>query len=288
MKMVKLYEKDIKTKQVKEWKGVHLFHFASSSCSQKTRIVLNLKGIDWVSHPINLLKAENYNKWYLGINPRGLVPTLVHDGDVHIESNDIVRYLDDCFETPKLIPSDQGAAVLEQLKAEDNLHMDLRTLTFGFSLPKFLAGKPPEALAALDANKGTVRGKKDSHKQVQLAFWQNLAKHGITPEQATQSAERFKSEFSKLETQLADQNFLMGDELSIVDIAWFIYAHRLKSTGYPFKRLHPNLDAWYHLLLSRPEIAKEVADPAPLKVIRFLTQKYQALTHTTLEKVTGI
>jgi len=111
--MVKLYENDIKTKQVKEWKGVHLFHFASSSCSQKTRIVLNLKGIDWVSHPINLLKAENYNKWYLGINPRGLVPTLVHDGDVHIESNDIVRYLDDCFETPKLIPSDQSAAVLE-------------------------------------------------------------------------------------------------------------------------------------------------------------------------------
>jgi hypothetical protein len=38
----------------------------------------------------------------------------------------------------------------------------------------------------------------------------------------------------------------------------------------------------------RPEIAKEVADPLPLKVIRFLTQTYQAITNTTLEKVTGI
>ena len=72
--MVKLYEKDIKTKEVKGWKGAHLLHFASSSCSQKVRIVLNLKGIDYVSHPINLLKAENYSQWFLGINPRGLLP----------------------------------------------------------------------------------------------------------------------------------------------------------------------------------------------------------------------
>ena len=234
--MVKLYTKDIKTKEVTEWKGLHLFHFSSSSCSQKARIVLNLKGVDWVSHPINLLKAENYGQWYLGINPRGLLPALIHDGDVHIESNDIVSYLDDRFETPKLIPAQQRESVLEQLNAENDLHLDLRTLTFGFSLPKFLVGKPHEALDTLASSEGTVEGKKDSHKQVQLAFWRDLAKQGITPEQATYSVERFKRKFTSLEAQLADQGFLLGDRISIVDIVWFIYAHRLKSTGYPFKR----------------------------------------------------
>ena len=286
--MVKLYTKDIKTKEVTEWKGLHLFHFSSSSCSQKARIVLNLKGVDWVSHPINLLKAENYGQWYLGINPRGLLPALIHDGDVHIESNDIVSYLDDRFETPKLIPAQQRESVLEQLNAENDLHLDLRTLTFGFSLPKFLVGKPHEALDTLASSEGTVEGKKDSHKQVQLAFWRDLAKQGITPEQATYSVERFKRKFTSLEAQLADQGFLLGDRISIIDIVWFIYAHRLKSTGYPFKRLHPGLEAWYQSLLSRPEIAKEVADPLPLKVIHFMTQSYQAITNTTLEKVTGI
>ena len=286
--MVKLYTKDIKTKEVTEWKGLHLFHFSSSSCSQKARIVLNLKGVDWVSHPINLLKAENYSEWYLGINPRGLLPALIHDGDVHIESNDIVSYLDDRFETPKLIPAQQRESVLEQLNAENDLHLDLRTLTFGFSLPKFLVGKPHEALDTLASSEGTVEGKKDSHKQVQLAFWRDLAKQGITPEQATHSVERFKRKFTSLEAQLADQGFLLGDRISIIDIVWFIYAHRLKSTGYPFNRLHPGLEAWYQSLLSRPEIAKEVADPLPLKVIHFMTQSYQAITNTTLEKVTGI
>ena len=286
--MVKLYTKDIKTKEVTEWKGLHLFHFSSSSCSQKARIVLNLKGVDWVSHPINLLKAENYSEWYLGINPRGLLPALIHDGDVHIESNDIVSYLDDRFETPKLIPAQQRESVLEQLNAENDLHLDLRTLTFGFSLPKFLVGKPHEALDTLASSEGTVEGKKDSRKQVQLAFWRDLAKQGITPEEATYSVERFKRKFTSLEAQLADQGFLLGDRISIIDIVWFIYAHRLKSTGYPFKRLHPGLEAWYQTLLSRPEIAKEVADPLTLKVIRFMTQTYQAITNTTLEKVTGI
>jgi glutathione S-transferase len=286
--MVKLFEEDIKTPEVLAWKGVHLFHFSGSSCSQKTRIVLNLKGIDWVSHPINLLKAENYSQWYLGINPRGLLPALVHNGDVYIESNDIVSYLDETFETPKLIPNNHRERILEQLNTEDELHLDLRTLTFGFCLPKFLTGKPPAALDALESSAGTVEGKTDSHKKVQLAFWRELAEQGVTPDQAINSAKRFKKAFSSVEKQLADQAFLYGDEISIVDIVWFIYAHRLKSTGYPFKRLHPGLESWYRAILSRPEIVKEVTDPAPLKVIRYLTQRYQALTNTTFEKVTGI
>ena len=286
--MVKLFKEDIKTSEVLAWKGVHLFHFSGSSCSQKTRIVLNLKGIDWVSHPINLLKAENYSQWYLGINPRGLLPALVHNGDVYIESNDIVSYLDETFETPKIIPNNHRERILEQLNTEDELHLDLRTLTFGFCLPKFLTGKPPAALDALESSAGTVEGKTDSHKKVQLAFWRELAEHGVPPDQAINSAKRFKKAFSSVEKQLADQAFLYGDEISIVDIVWFIYAHRLKSTGYPFKRLHPGLESWYWAILSRPEIVKEVADPAPLKVIRYLTQRYQALTNTTFEKVTGI
>ena len=286
--MVQLFKEDIKTPEVLAWKGVHLFHFSGSSCSQKTRIVLNLKGIEWISHPINLLKAENYSQRYLGINPRGLLPALVHNGDVHIESNDIVSYLDETFDIPKLIPSNHRGSILEQLNTEDELHLDLRTLTFGFCLPTFLTRKPPAALEALECNEGTVEGKTDSHKKVQLAFWRELAEHGVTTDQAINAAKRFEKAFSSVEQQLADQAFLYGDEISIVDIVLFIYAHRLRSTGYPFKRLHPGLTSWYHAMLARPEIAKEVADPAPLRVIRYLTQRYQALTNSTLEQVTGI
>ena len=38
------------------------------------------------------------------IDPRGLVPVLVHDGGVHIESNDIIAYLEKTFAQPRLVP----------------------------------------------------------------------------------------------------------------------------------------------------------------------------------------
>ena len=49
--MVQLIDSDIKTREVLGWRGVHVLHFSGSSCSQKLRIFLNLKGISWESHP---------------------------------------------------------------------------------------------------------------------------------------------------------------------------------------------------------------------------------------------
>ena len=50
----------------------------------------------------------------------------------------------------------------------------------------------------------------------------------------------------------------MGDALSVLDIAWLIYAHRLSLAGYPFERLHPHVFAWKERLSARPEFAKEI------------------------------
>ena len=72
--MVQLVDSDIKTREVLGWKGVHVLHFSGSSCSQKLRIFLNLKGIAWESHLVDLPTNENFTPWFLGINPRGLVP----------------------------------------------------------------------------------------------------------------------------------------------------------------------------------------------------------------------
>ena len=76
--MVQLADGDIKTREVLDWKGVHLFHFMGSSCSQKARIFLNLKGIPWESHLVDIRGNENFRARYLGINPRGLLPCLVY------------------------------------------------------------------------------------------------------------------------------------------------------------------------------------------------------------------
>ena len=59
----------------------------------------------------------------------------------------------------------------------------------------------------------------------------------------------------------------MGNTLSVLDIAWLIYAHRLALGGYPFARLHPRVAMWMEKLCARTEFAKEIAMP-PAAVTR--------------------
>ena len=100
----------VTTREVTSWQGLHLLHFQSSSCSQKVRVLLREKALDWVSHSVDLPTQKHVSAWYLGINPRGVVPALVHDGVVHVESNDIMEHLD-------TLPS-QAAPFFPQTEAE--------------------------------------------------------------------------------------------------------------------------------------------------------------------------
>jgi glutathione S-transferase len=284
--MVQLVDSDITTREVLGWKGVHVLHFMGSSCSQKLRIFLNLKGIPWQSHPIDLPANENFQSWFLGINPRGLVPVLVHDGVVHIESNDIIQYLEKTFPAQRLIPSGHESEVAALLKHEDDLHLDLRTLSFRFVFAPPGPPKPAAALESYIANgAGTVQGAKDHEKQIQVEFWQRAAKEGFTDERARASALKFRAEFDALDKTLANRAYLMGDDLSVLDVAWLIYVHRLGLAGYPFARLHPHVHAWAEKLRAMPEFAKEVGQlrhsPEQLDAVR------RAQAGKTLETVAG-
>jgi glutathione S-transferase len=264
--MVQLIDSDIRTREVLGWKGVHVLHFVGSSCSQKVRVFLNLKSIPWVSHPVDLRRNENMQPWFLGINPRGLVPVLVHDGAVHIESNDIIQHLERKFPTTRLIPAGHEKDVAALLKHEDDLHFDLRTLSFRFVFAPPGPPKPAAALESYMANgSGTVHGVTDPEKQVQIAFWERAAREGFTDERARTSARKFRAEFDKLDERLAKKPYLMGDDLSVIDIAWLIYEHRLSLAGYPFARLHPHVHDWADRLRTKPEFAKEIGPlhPAP-------------------------
>jgi glutathione S-transferase len=284
--MVKLTDGDVKTKEVLSWKGLHVFHFPFSSCSQKLRIFLNLKGAKWESHTIDLMKNENLTSWYLGINPRGLVPVLVDDGDVHIESNDIIAYLETRFPEPPLIPAGHEDEVARLLKLEDDMHLDLRALSFRFV---FNPPSPPKLANDLEvyasAGSGTVGGKKDGRVDVEIDFWKSYAAEGITDAVAKSAAANFRRAFNEIDAQLGKQRYVLGDQLSVADIAWFIYTNRLELAAYPFQRLHPNLWAWYGKLLQRSEFAKEVAIPLPVKSHFDATRARHAAEGKSLEVV---
>jgi len=284
--MTKLIKEDIRTEEVFEWRGLNLIHFSGSSCSQKTRIFLNLKGIDWVSHHVDLSSGENHSDWFLGINPRGLVPILVDDGEVHIESNDIIQYLEEKFPEPKLIPEGYKTLTSELLKEEDDLHLDIRNISFRFLFGK-LARKRPSSIKKFEDYEGTIEGKGDSHKVKEVNFYNDFLKQGIPVDALKQSVTKFIKVYERFEQDLANQEFLLGEEVSVLDIAWFIYTHRLDLAGYDFKKRHRAVYNWYLNLLGKEAFKKEIEEPFILKAVRSSIRLKDIVSGSTLKHLSS-
>ena len=128
-------------KSVTELKGLHLFHADISNCSMRVRMALAEKGLPWTSHHLDLRKKETVTPEYFGIHPKGLVPTLVHDGVVHIESNEIIEYLDEAFPDPPLQPraDSERQEMRDWLRTATDIHVPaVKTLIYTRKIGKLL------------------------------------------------------------------------------------------------------------------------------------------------------
>ena len=263
---MKLDRSDIKTEEILDWKGIHLFHFSGSACSQKLRIFFNIKKINWNSHVINLIKQEQFSEWFLGINPRGLVPTLVHDGDVHIESNEIMAYLDGVYKDNKLFPIDLIDEINKDLAFEDSLHHDLRRLTFRYIIPHALGKKNPSTIDAKEQFEGTIQGKADENKSKEILFWKNHYQNGITDDEIIESANKFKNIYENFNNILKNQKYLKGDKFTVVDLAWYVSTKRLAMAGIPIEK-YKNVQKWFSNLDNDENFKKEIKIDIPIKII---------------------
>jgi len=85
-----------------------LYSYWRSSAAYRVRIALNLKGLVFKTIPVHLVRqgGEQLGEAYRNINPQGLVPVLLHRGQVLTQSMAICEYLDACFERYPLLPAD--------------------------------------------------------------------------------------------------------------------------------------------------------------------------------------
>ncbi len=262
---MRLLDSDIKTREILDWKGIHLLNYQFSACSMKTRIYMNLKKIEFKSHQINLSMGENFSDWFQGINPRSLVPVLIHEGEVHIESNDILQYLESIYKENPLIPENQENEVSELLEFEDKLHIDIRNITFKFMVPKILnKGKSAKPRAN---EKATLHGKNDEMDDTNRTFWLNYEKYGIKDVDAKESLIRMKNALNDIDKILLKNEYIFGSSLSVIDIAWFIYVTRIQHASYPLKKLHPNIHSWYQNLYQDKRFSSEVQTPYIMKFV---------------------
>lgn len=86
-----------------------LHTYYRSTSSYRVRIALALKGLEYRSIPVNLIRdgGEHRQPGYLAVNPQGRVPTLCTDeGERVIQSPAIIEYLEERYPQPALLPTD--------------------------------------------------------------------------------------------------------------------------------------------------------------------------------------
>ena len=201
-----------------------LYDFGNSVCCQKVRITLRAKGLEWEAVRVDLFKAEQYDPKYLLLNPKGVVPTLVHDGKPVIESTLICEYIDQTFpHLPKLIPADpwqQSRMRLWSKFVDEGLFDGVTEISFSAMFRERMKTMPAEIREKRFRNIGDPR-RTDRFK--------STYEHGVDSPFVVHAIAAYERAFAHLEDTLAETGgpWIIGSDPTLADINLMPFAARL-------------------------------------------------------------
>jgi glutathione S-transferase len=221
-----------------------LYDFGNSVCCQKVRITLRAKQLTWQAIGVDLFKAEQYDPKYLKLNPKGVVPTLVHDGKPVIESTLICEYIDETFpHAPKLIPADpwlQSRMRLWSKFVDEGLFDGVTEISFSAMFRERMKAMPEEIRQARFRNVGDPR-RTDRFK--------STYEHGVQSPFVVHAVAAYERAFKLLEATLAEDGgpWILGTNPSLADINLMPFAARLDYLGLLdlWTESRPHAQAWW-------------------------------------------
>lgn len=196
--------------------AITLYHDVPSSNSDRVKIALAEKRLNWEGIRVRLANKEQKAPEFLKLNPYGKIPVLVEDSKVLFESCIINEYLDEKYPEPPLMPKDP------YLRGRGRVLVDY-ALNYAHEPYWDLRGEMRKPAAERNAK---VLEEKRRELRVLLEY---------------------------LEAALGDKAFFLGD-LSLTDIA--IVPRLLRAETYgalPAPNL-PRLNAWLARMKQRPSV----------------------------------
>lgn len=82
---------------------------AISTYVRSVRLALAEKGVEHTFNGLDLTKGEHKTPEFLARQPFGKMPAFEHEGNAFYEASAMIRYVDEAFEGPALMPSSPGA-----------------------------------------------------------------------------------------------------------------------------------------------------------------------------------
>jgi glutathione S-transferase len=240
-----------------------LYHNDMSVCAAKVRTVLHEKNIEWEGVHMDLRAGDTQAPEYLKLNPNAVVPTLVHGGQVIIESTVICEYLDDAFpQNPLKGDSVERARMrLWTKQLDEGLHIAVGNLSLCIAFRHQHLKKTPQQLEAYLDGIPSAETRERRRKGIEL---------GMESPTFLPSLERWHRFMADAERALADGDWLAGRTYSLADIGYMPYMIRLEHLGLDaLWARRPRVAAWRERIFVKPSYKAAVE--------KWLNPKYLAL-----------
>jgi GSH-dependent disulfide-bond oxidoreductase len=229
--------------------ALDLYHWEPTINSGEVLICLKEKGVDFVSHYVDVLAFEQHSPEFLALNPRGEVPVLVHDGHVLTEATLILEYLDATFAGIQLVPdspTDRYRMRVWTKLADDYFAPALTLLGWHHCMAPKTTRRDRDAI---DARLAVL-------PQDRQVVWRVALDDAYTAEQLTRARQHLDVVAQRLEETLGSSDWLAGARYSLADIAIFPAARAMQALRelISASESSPNLAAWLKRMGERPAV----------------------------------
>jgi glutathione S-transferase len=234
-----------------------LYDFGNSVCCQKVRITLVEKGLKWDARRVDLFKTEQYDPNYLKLNPKGVVPTLVHGDTPVIESTLICEYIDETFPDPPLMPATPAKRARMRVWSkfvDEGLFDGITELSFSAMFRERMKNMPPELREKRFRNVGDPR-RTDRFK--------STYEHGVHSRFVLHGIAAYERAFKLMEPTLAGHGpWLLGKSPTLADINMMPFVARLSYLGLleAWTAERPHISEWWARVQEWPSFKTGLAD----------------------------
>lgn len=243
-----------------------LHNAPQSTCSQRVRYMLHAKGQTFEEVRLDLFAGDQLKPEYLAINPNGVVPSLVHDGAVIIDSAVIMEYLDEVFPDRPLVSTDpvKRADMRSMMRFIDEVPTPaIRVPSYNLAfLPHFQAMTEEEFQAVCGA------------KPLRREFLMKMGRTGFPEAEMNEATGRLRRGVERMAAWLRANGgpWLMGLDLTLADIAVMPVIVRMDDINMSdLWDDHPEVQDWLDTIRATPEFKPTYYHGA------LLTEKYPHL-----------
>ncbi len=241
-----------------------LYHHGSSVCAAKVRFALAEKGVEWNSHYLDILAGDQFDPEYMKLNPKAVVPTIVHDGHVIVESTVICEYVDEVFDGPSLVPDTPLGRAQMRLwtkTVDEDIHPACGEVTF-VSCHRFVIMRLGEEGVEEFLNATPPRSVTPAWKQRK----RDLVMLGIEAPGIGAKIKLYDHYLSEMEAALQQRTWLAGETFSLADVGLTPYVNRLDMLGMSGLwegGRRPKVEDWFNRIKARPTFKPSFLDWCP-------------------------